>query len=302
MTFAVSPKSISSPASADGPSPCASPGGPTTGPSGPEAPPASRSVRPVWASGKTTPDTSLPLFSALSPSAALQSSLASRLRQRLAGLGSPIYALRWKDWDMPSGPPICALRARAARTSDSGSIGARSGWLTPQARDEKGGPLRNRPKGVNLDEQVQLSGWATASARDWKDTPGMAETGVNPDGSTRSRLDQLPRQVNLAGWPTPDASGFGADNPEVWRARREKVRAELGNGNGFGLTLAMAVHEVGPARLTASGAMLTGSCAGMASGGRLNPAHPRWLMRYPPEWDACAPTATRSTRKSAQSS
>lgn len=43
-----------------------------------------------------------------------------------------------------------------------------------------------------------MAGWATASSRDWKDTPGMSEKGVNPDGSVRHRLDQLPRQAALA--------------------------------------------------------------------------------------------------------
>ena len=40
----------------------------------------------------------------------------------------------------------------------------------------------------------------------------MATTGTNPDGSERSRLDQLPRQANLAGWPTPMAGSPATEN------------------------------------------------------------------------------------------
>jgi hypothetical protein len=51
---------------------------------------------------------------------------------------------------------------------------------------------------TSLSLQAQLSTVTTPSARDWKDTSGMPETGVDPDGSIRSRLDQLPRQAQLA--------------------------------------------------------------------------------------------------------
>lgn len=57
-------------------------------------------------------------------------------------------------------------------------------------------------------ESFTHAGWPTASSRDWKDTPGMATTGVNPDGSERTRLDQLPRVAQLSG-PLP--SGIHAE-------------------------------------------------------------------------------------------
>jgi hypothetical protein len=79
-----------------------------------------------------------------------------------------------------------------------------SGLLpTPAAKDygsNQGGGSGNGtgPKRYGLSTLARL--WATPSARDWKDTPGMSSTGVNPDGSERQRLDQLARQV----YATPD--------------------------------------------------------------------------------------------------
>lgn len=104
------------------------------------------SLSPLRASDEepSTSGTCGPSGSDSSSSDALQSSLESRLRHHLDGLGSPLYGLTWKHWDMQWGAPICALRARALTTSASDcsgllalGMGDASGWATPTTRDHK---------------------------------------------------------------------------------------------------------------------------------------------------------------------
>lgn len=282
MTCAASRNAISSPESACGPTLSVAPDGQMTFLSGPDHAPVSRSARRANSRDSTTTATSGPSGSILSASDALQRSLESRLRAR--STGSILYRLTWKVRVTPSGRPICALRASKARISASDFI--LSGWPTITCTDAiKCGRVSPRPGMMGLSETAPLAGWPTASSRDWKDTPGMATTAVNPDGSARNRLGQLPRVAGLAGWPTPMAG-----------TPAQKGYNEAGNTDSSRRTTELCLTDQ-PMRLCSDGTLLTGSTAGMASGGRLNPAHSRWLMRLPPEWDACAPTATRSTRK-----
>jgi len=178
--------------------------------------------------------------------------LASRYQTGVRSCGSTMFELIWKARRTPSGFSIPAQRAWARPIDDSGF----TSWPTTTSEDGESsarhGYMNKGNAGTTLLDAARMvtrkGTWSTTSSRDWKDTAGMATSGINPDGSHRPRVDQLARQVLLVD----------------------------------------------------SGAMPSGSRAVTGSRGALNPAHSRWLMGFPPEWDDCVPTATRSSSRKRQ--
>lgn len=117
---------------------------------------------------------------------------------------------------------------------------------------------------------------------------------VTPSGRSRFRLRASVRRTSgtgCTGWPTPSCNNDRQGNPD------SALTMKRADGTKAQQRLQDFAAICGPVRLTATGEMLIGSIAVMENVGQLNPAHSRWLMGLPPEWDDCAPTATRSTLK-----
>ena len=181
-----------------------------------------------------------------SASAALQSSLVSRLKQRLDTDGSTLFAMTWSEKATPSGRSVCLLRASGHRTSGSGC----GSWPTPNAGPQNDGDTTWEARrealkaehtndngfGMTLGQASSLSSWATPTTRDHKDTGDLSQSMTRRD--SKERNDTVPRQ--------------------------------------------------------APGLISSGSPAETASPGQLNPAFSRWLQGYPVSWCQAAIRVSRT--------
>ena len=151
-------------------------------------------------------------------------------------------------------------------------------WVMPSGRAR----FRLRAS-AHRTSAIVLTGWPTPTASNTKNAYQDAEKVIAR--KLAGRQSNLQDFACLAGWPTP-ATRDHKGGYQGGRIRDGKLSTD---------TLDVTAQIAGPARLTASGDLLTGCFAETESGGQLNPALSRWLMGLPPEWDEFAPTETRST-------
>jgi hypothetical protein len=169
--------------------------------------------------------------------------LESKLLLALGEIGSPEYALTWKRWDIASGPPICALRASAPRTSGKGFTGSQSestdpikGYNSPRSTDgSNGGP--NQAGGALPNDAAlmagtaQLKGYPTTTANDslGSGSRGLPGQKAHPGQTLTDVALKMEGATRLSGYPTPTGADHlhnYTESLERWTERAAEKRAE----------------------------------------------------------------------------
>ena len=231
------------------------------------------------------------------------------MKRRMGGNRTAITSLQvmaktaaWPTPNTPSGGPT-RYRKNGTGIDLDGAALALTAW--PTTRQSDGGKAARTLQGArremlrrggpqDMTQATLLTTWPTPNASNG-DRGGSATEAmktVRKSGTSTGRI--LTHEAMLAAWNTPsvgDGSGGKRPHPQTTMQGRHpsgrKVNMGLASQTHIGL------RPLQPTRLTATGKVLTGSSAQMASTGQLDPAHSRWLMGLPSAWDDCVPTATQ---------
>lgn len=267
-----------------------------------------------------------PTFSVSSVPDGPLSSWESRLRQRLASIGSTECDLTWKASLTPAGVSLSRLVPSTPRTVeiDSGSLLNLALWATATARDwksESASPEFDaermaHSRGKTLPTQVLWTAalWSTPRASDGE------KGGPNQSFGAGGGMPLPAQAFHTAMWPTPcvpnggrspkggmSITGMTQDGikrqVDLQEACRQVASAlwptttAVDGARGLttrpqdtGIPLPQRVGQV-------LGIPPAGSSDTTAKRGVLNPAFPSWLMGYPLAHLSCGATAMQSFRR-----
>lgn len=249
----------------------------TTGRSGPAPVRASRSARPAKGSEQMIQGICGRTFIASSVPAGPLSSWESRLRKRLAMVGSTESALIWREKATPAGASISRLAPSMRHTNETGCI--ESLWTTPLASDVRK-QSENPETTVRRHGKNQMIGLNAHMA-----LIAYSASKGGPNMSFGAGGTPLPAQMCSYN-PTPTVADV-----QGGRKARSGARSKEPLLNG----LCFAMDRGGQ---TPNGS----SARSTAKRGAPNPAFPFWLMGFPDEWTSGALAAMQLFRSSRQKS
>lgn len=244
-TFADLIPCISSPASADGHSPCDALGGQTIDPYSLALAPANPTRRQASKKATPTSGTSGPKCSGLSASADLSRFLASKCQTLLGTDGSMEFQMTWKEKVTPAGRPYFQLVASARRSSGNDSSGTLANWPGPIAHDGRrqcGGKGSTNGTSLSRDVVEWTAPWPGPSACD---TTG----GKIPPSKENRKLPSMLKQIgDVCPWPNPTALSF-ADSHQPGNNRYTNKVMDLTDGVPSSLpanaTMTATAHDAG---------------------------------------------------------
>lgn len=273
--------------------------------------PASPTASPAAASVMPTSD-GLPI-AWLTPSTAagLVVSGARTCRGTRTG-SSPILSRLWKDWVAALRSDCSARRNSVSPTDASGCSSwptatvthgeytgpngtrkpklhkAAQRWPTPRTSDTNGAGLHGDG---GMDLRTAASTWPTPMSRDHRSGHSQ-KSDEELWGKKGKPLERVATTFSVS-WPTPSAGNFNdGEDLDNWHARRERQAAKGINGNGMGMTTAIAAASLSSALAPVTPAGPTSSPERRT----LNPLFVEWLMGWPIGWTGSAPVETASCR------
>jgi hypothetical protein len=220
--------------------------------------------------------------------------------EKTLGISGPTSQMEFQFCD-----PGCASSRTSKDTSASDSEKSSSIWASLVTR--RRGEYSARLNAARLINASGSSSWPTASARDWKDSPGMSK---ERDGNPLGRVDQLPRAVYHHSGPVSLASpSSDGSRPASWATPKASDPQHAGpnmRDSAGNYALPGQVAQWATPRNMTGGTCRNGiehSDLNSQAGGKLNPRWVETLMGLPVGWvmPSCASPVTPESMSYASS-